>query len=40
LIAATDNGNQAKGDKDPTSWQPPRSAYRCTYAKMWVQVKY
>ena len=40
LIAVTDNVNQAKGDQDPSTWQPPRSAYRCTYAKMWVHVKY
>lgn len=39
LIAVTDNVNQAKGDKDPASWQPPLSSYRCTYAKMWVHTK-
>ncbi|WP_229070822.1 HNH endonuclease family protein [Actinoplanes sp. DH11] len=39
LIAVTDNVNQAKGDQDPSTWQPSRSAYRCTYAKMWVAVK-
>ena len=40
LIAVTDNVNQAKGDQDPARWQPPRTAYRCTYAKMWITVKY
>jgi hypothetical protein len=40
LIAVTDNVNQAKGDQDPSTWQPPRTAYRCTYARMWVAVKY
>lgn len=40
LIAVTDNVNQAKGDKDPAQWMPPRTAYHCTYARMWVQVKY
>jgi hypothetical protein len=40
LIAVTDNVNQAKGDQDPSTWQPPRSAYRCTYAKMWIRSKY
>ncbi|MCS0638282.1 HNH endonuclease family protein [Streptomyces sp. LP05-1] len=40
LIAVTDNVNQAKGDKDPAEWLPSRTAYRCTYARMWVQVKY
>ncbi|MER6914321.1 HNH endonuclease family protein [Streptomyces sp. NPDC000594] len=40
LIAVTDNVNQAKGDKDPAEWLPPRTAYVCTYARMWVQVKH
>lgn len=40
LIAVTDNVNQSKGDKDPASWQPPRAAYTCTYAKMWIHSKY
>lgn len=40
LIAVTDNVNQAKSDLDPAEWLPPRSAYRCTYARMWVQVKH
>ncbi|MEV4283834.1 HNH endonuclease family protein [Actinoplanes xinjiangensis] len=39
LIAVTDNVNQSKGDKDPSTWQPSRTAYRCTYAKMWITVK-
>ncbi|MFF2960987.1 HNH endonuclease family protein [Streptomyces sp. NPDC057963] len=40
LIAVTDNVNQAKGDKDPAKWLPPRTAYRCTYARAWVHVKH
>ncbi|MEV4756943.1 HNH endonuclease family protein [Micromonospora sp. NPDC049559] len=40
LIAVTDNVNQSKGDQDPSTWQPSRTAYRCTYAKMWVHSKY
>ncbi|MDT3397108.1 HNH endonuclease family protein [Streptomyces sp. B1866] len=40
LIAVTDNVNQAKGDKDPSEWLPPRSSYHCTYARMWVWVKH
>jgi hypothetical protein len=40
LIAVTDNVNQAKSDQDPSTWQPPRSAYRCTYSKMWIRSKY
>ncbi|MBT2390772.1 HNH endonuclease family protein [Streptomyces maoxianensis] len=40
LIAVTDNVNQAKSDLDPAEWMPPRTAYRCTYARMWVHVKH
>ncbi|GLF93905.1 HNH endonuclease family protein [Streptomyces yaizuensis] len=40
LIAVTDNVNQAKGDKDPAEWLPPRTSYVCTYTRMWVQVKH
>jgi hypothetical protein len=40
LIAVTDNVNQEKGDQDPAAWQPPRTSYRCTYAKMWISVKH
>ena len=40
LVAVTDNVNQAKGDRDPSAWLPPRTAARCTYAIQWVQVKY
>ena len=40
LIAVTDNVNQAKGDQDPSTWQPPLSSFRCTYAKMWIAVKF
>ncbi|RKN35175.1 HNH endonuclease family protein [Streptomyces hoynatensis] len=40
LLAVTDNVNQAKGDQDPAEWLPSRSAYHCTYARAWVQVKH
>ncbi|MGW4028278.1 HNH endonuclease family protein [Streptomyces sp. NPDC004838] len=40
LIAVTDNVNQAKSDLDPAEWLPPRTGYRCVYARMWVQVKH
>lgn len=40
LIAVTDNVNQQKGDKSPDQWKPPLTSYWCTYAKMWVAVKY
>ncbi|GGQ49749.1 HNH endonuclease family protein [Couchioplanes azureus] len=40
LIAVTDDVNQAKGDQDPAEWLPPRTDFRCTYAKMWISVKH
>jgi len=40
LIAVTDNVNQSKSDKSPDSWKPPLTSYYCTYARMWVRVKY
>jgi hypothetical protein len=40
LIAVTDNVNQSKGDQTPATWKPSRTAYWCTYSKMWVHVKY
>ncbi|MER6241031.1 HNH endonuclease family protein [Streptomyces clavifer] len=40
LIAVTDNVNQSKSDQDPGEWLPPRTAYRCTYARAWVHVKH
>ncbi|WP_205856698.1 HNH endonuclease family protein [Phytoactinopolyspora endophytica] len=39
LRAASSASNRAKGDRDPASWKP-RSAYHCTYAKMWIRTKY
>ncbi|MER5359099.1 HNH endonuclease family protein [Streptomyces sp. NPDC002785] len=40
LIAVTDNVNQSKGDQDPATWLPSRTAYRCTYVRAWVHVKH
>ena len=40
LVMVTTAVNQAKGNRDPASWLPPRAAARCTYAIRWVQVKY
>jgi hypothetical protein len=40
LWAVTDNVNQSKGDRDPAEWQPPRTAFRCTYARAWIQAKW
>jgi uncharacterized cysteine cluster protein YcgN (CxxCxxCC family) len=39
-LAVTDSLNQAKGDMDLAEWLPPRAAYRCTYVRAYVQVKY
>ncbi|GAA2639494.1 hypothetical protein SMC26_43600 [Actinomadura fulvescens] len=40
LWSVTDNVNQAKGDKDPAKWVPPRAAFRCTYVRSWIDVKW
>lgn len=40
LVAVTDNSNSAKGDRDPASWRPSRTAFHCTYARMWIGTKY
>ena len=40
LWTVTDNVNQSKGDKDPAEWLPPRTAFRCMYARSWTDVKY
>ncbi|WP_286900741.1 HNH endonuclease family protein [Thermocrispum sp.] len=40
LIAVTDDVNQSKGDKGPEDWKPPSQGYWCTYARMWIGVKY
>ena len=39
LVAATDNLNQAKGDKDPATWLPPLDSFKCEYVVAWIQVK-
>jgi Protein of unknown function (DUF1524) len=40
LIAVTDNVNASKSDRDAAEWQPPLTAYRCTFAKHVVHVKH
>lgn len=40
LWTVTDNVNQSKGDKDPSTWRPPLQSFWCTYALSWVDVKY
>jgi hypothetical protein len=39
LIAVSASSNRSKGDQDPADWQP-RTAYRCTYARMWIRTKH
>jgi hypothetical protein len=39
LQAVTDNVNQAKGDQDPATWEPPVAGVRCRYAAEFVAVK-
>ena len=39
LIAVTKNVNESKGDRDPATWLPPDSSYRCRYVQNWIQVK-
>jgi len=39
LVAVTDNLNQAKGDKDPSTWLPPLDSFKCTYVLAWIEVK-
>lgn len=40
LIAVSASTNRSKSDRDPTSWLPPASSYRCDYLIAWIQVKY
>jgi hypothetical protein len=39
LIAVTASSNRSKGDEDPSTWTP-RTAYDCTYAKIWITSKH
>jgi hypothetical protein len=32
--------NSSKADKPIEEWQPPNATYVCTYAQMWVAIKY
>jgi hypothetical protein len=40
LEAITDNVNSSKGDRDPAQWMPPLASNHCSYAILWVAVKY
>ena len=39
LIAVSASSNRSKGDQDPSTWQPTRTSYRCTYSRMWIGSK-
>lgn len=40
LIAVTIEVNSSKGDRDPSSWKPPRTSAYCGYSKFWIHTKY
>lgn len=40
LIAVTNSVNRSKGDRDPSQWLPPRTAYICQYISDWIAVKW
>lgn len=39
LVAVVGSVNQAKGDKTPDEWLPPREDHHCAYASNWVTTK-
>jgi hypothetical protein len=39
LLAVDDSTNQAKSDKAPHEWMPPRKDYWCEYVDRWQRVK-
>jgi hypothetical protein len=38
LIAVDGPTNQDKGDKEPATWMPPNTAFRCQYAMQFIAV--
>ncbi len=40
LIAVTTHANRSKGDREPNSYLPTLTSYRCTYVRNWIAVKY
>jgi hypothetical protein len=39
LLVVDDSTNQAKSDKAPDDWMPPRKEYWCEYVDRWQRVK-
>jgi hypothetical protein len=39
LVAVDRSANRAKSDKAPHAWMPPDPVYRCTYVRVWVDLK-
>jgi hypothetical protein len=40
LLTVSQSANSSKSDNSIDSWVPPAGSYDCTYAEMWVAVKY
>jgi hypothetical protein len=40
LLAVSAATNQAKGDRDPSTWKPPNAGEWCDYAGRWISVKH
>jgi hypothetical protein len=38
LLAVAGDANQDKGDREPASWMPPNTAFRCQYAMQFIAV--
>jgi hypothetical protein len=39
LVAVSQTSNRAKGDQDPSTWEPPATGSWCAYAEDWITVK-
>jgi hypothetical protein len=40
LLAVSASSNRAKGDQDPSQWQPSNRDFWCEYAQDWITVKH
>lgn len=40
LVAVKGTTNQQKGDQTPDQWLPPNAGYHCSYARIYITVKY